>query len=64
MSRKKGKRRITLSSTITQEAYDKVDELADNTTDGNMSRMIEILINTYWDGWLNAVSKIQQDGQN
>jgi hypothetical protein len=61
MSRKKGKRRITLSSTITQEAYDKVDEMADQMNDGNMSKTIEMLINTYWDNWISIGNKIQQD---
>lgn len=49
MSRKRLKtRKLTLCATISQEAYDRIGELADNYTDGVMSQMLEKLINEKW----------------
>lgn len=57
MSRVKGKRKLTLSVTVTEKAYDRVDELADNTTEGNISKFVEMLINDYWDEWYRVTNK-------
>lgn len=56
MSRKRVlKRRQTLCTTISQDAFDRVVELAENTTEGNVSRMVEKLINDYWTEWFRVV---------
>ena len=55
MSRKRGKRRITLCATVTTETYDKIIELCDKHTDGIISRMIEKLIDEYWEKDNNTI---------
>ena len=47
-------RRQTLCVTVTASAFDRVDEIADNVNDGNMSKTIEMLINEYYDNWLRV----------
>ena len=47
MSRKRGKRKLTLCVTVTTEAYDKVLEIADTVNDGNVSKTIEMLVTNY-----------------
>lgn len=47
MSRKRGKRKLTLCCTVTEEAYDKALDIADTINDGNLSKTIEMLINEY-----------------
>ena len=48
MGRKRVKtRRLTLSVTISESAYQRIGVLADNLKDGNVSQTIEMLINDF-----------------
>ena len=64
MSRTRGKRKLSLCTTISIEAYDRVGEIADNTNEGNVSKTVEMLITDYWNGFMTAVEKRQEDEQN
>jgi hypothetical protein len=49
--------------TLSQEAYDRGLEIADNENDGNLSKTIEMLINNYFHQWMIGIGHELIDGE-